>query len=68
MEIAKEIIIEGNLIKKSKIKLYYKGKFTREYSNEVYITYGYGLGWKNIKEQKRKPVGALMWPSEYKVN
>ena len=52
MEITKEIIIEGNLIKKSKIKLYYKGKFTREYSNEVYITYGYGLGWKNIKEQK----------------
>ena len=52
MELTKEIFIEGNLIEKSTIKLYYKGKFTRVYSNEVFIVFGYGLGWKNIKEQK----------------
>ena len=52
MEITKEIFVEGNLIEKSTIKLYYKGKFTEVYSNEVFIVYGYDLGWKNIKEQK----------------
>ncbi len=52
MEITKEVLIDGNLIENSIIKVYYRGKFTIEYSNEVYIVFGYGLGWKNIKEQK----------------
>lgn len=52
MKVTNEIFIEGNLIEKSKVKVCYKGRFTREFSNEVYIVFGYGLGWKNIKEQK----------------
>lgn len=52
MEVTKEIFIEGNLIENSRVKIYYKGKFTREFSTDVYILYGYGLGWKNIKEQR----------------
>lgn len=52
MEVTKEVLIDGNLIEKSTIKVYYKGRFTREFSNEVFIVYGYGLGWKNIKKQK----------------
>ena len=57
MEITKDIFIEGNLIEGSKIGLRYKGKFTVEFSNEVYVVYGYGLGWKNIREQKMTWIG-----------
>lgn len=57
MEITKDILIEGNLIKGSKVKVFYRGKFTVEYSNEVFIVYGFGLGWKHIKEQKMTWVG-----------
>ena len=57
MKIINDIVIEGNLIKKSKIKIHYKGKFTKEFSNEVFIMYGYGLGWKGIQEQKMQWTG-----------
>lgn len=57
MKITNDIVIEGNLIKKSKIKIHYKGKFTKEFSNEVFIMYGYGLGWKGIQEQKMQWTG-----------
>ena len=57
MEITKDIFIEGNLIEGSKIGLRYKGRFTVEFSNEVYVVYGYGLGWKNIREQKMTWIG-----------
>ena len=52
MEITNEIIIKGNLIEKSSIKIYYRGKFTREFSNEVFIIFGYGTNWENRQEQK----------------
>ena len=57
INVTKDIFIEGNLIEKSKIKLHYKGKFTVEYSNEVFVICGYGPGWKNIIEQKMTWVG-----------
>lgn len=57
MEVTKEIFIEGNLIENSTIKLYYRGKFVREYSNEVFIVYGYGPDWKETKEQKMTWIG-----------
>ena len=57
MEITKDIFIEGNLIEGSKIGLRYRGRFTVEFSNEVYVVYGYGLGWKNIREQKMTWIG-----------
>ena len=57
MKITNDIVIEGNLIKKSKIKIHYKGRFTKEFSNEVQIMYGYGLGWKGIQEQKMNWTG-----------
>ena len=57
MKITNDIVIEGNLIKKSKIKIHYKGRFTKEFSNEVHIMYGYGLGWKGIQEQKMNWTG-----------
>ena len=52
MEITNDIFIEGNLIKGSKVKIIYKGKFTLEFSNQVYLISGYGFGWKNIQENK----------------
>lgn len=52
MKITNEIFLEGNLIKDSTIKVIYKGKFIKEFSNQVIIMYGYGLGWKNIQEKK----------------
>ena len=57
MKITKDVFIEGDLIEGSKVKVFYKGKFTVEYSNEVFIVYGFGLGWKHIKEQKMVWVG-----------
>ena len=57
INVTKDIFIEGNLIENSKVKLHYKGKFTVEYSNEVFIICGYGPGWKNIVEQKMTWVG-----------
>lgn len=59
MKITNDIIIEGNLIKGSKVKIIYKGKFTLEFSNQVYLISGYGLGWKNIQENK------MIWDGEY---
>lgn len=59
MKITNDIIIEGNLIKGSKVKIIYKGKFTIEFSNQVYLISGYGLGWKNIQENK------MIWEGEY---
>lgn len=59
MKITNDIFIDGNLIKNSTIKIRYRGKFTVEFSNQVYVLYGYGLGWKNIQEQK------MHWDGEY---
>lgn len=59
MKITNDIFIEGNLIKNSTIKIRYRGKFTVEYSNQVYVLCGYGLGWKNIQEKK------MLWDGEY---
>lgn len=52
MKITDDIVIEGNLIKNSTIKVQYTGKFAKEFPKEVLIMYGYGLGWKNIQEKK----------------
>ena len=52
MGITKEIRIEGNLIEGSKIQIYYRGKFTKEYSENVYLVWGYGQGWKDIQEKQ----------------
>lgn len=52
MGITNDIIIKGDLIEKSSIRIYYRGKFTREFSNEVFIIFGYGPNWENKQEQK----------------
>lgn len=59
MKITNDIFLDGNLIKNSTIKVRYRGKFTVEFSNQVYIMYGYGIGWKNIQEKK------MLWDGEY---
>ena len=52
MGITNDIIIKGDLIEKSSIRIYYRGKFTRVFSNEVIIVFGYGPNWENKQEQK----------------
>lgn len=52
MEIATNIFVDGNLIKNSTIKIRYKGKFAIEFSNHVYISFGYGTEWKNMQEKE----------------
>lgn len=57
MKVSKDVYIEGELIENSTIKIYYKGIFVREFSNEVYIVFGYGTEWNNIQEQKMTWIG-----------
>ena len=59
MEVTKDVYVEGNLIENESIRIYYRGKFTRVFSNEVYVVFGYGPKWNNIQEQK------MTWIDDY---
>ena len=52
MEFTNEIYFDKNLIENNSVKISYTGKLFREFSNEVYIVFGYGPNWNNTQEQK----------------
>ena len=53
MELEKNIFFNTDkLIKNSKVKLSYTGRFFEDGSNEVYIHYGFGTFWDNLNEVK----------------
>ena len=53
MELVKNIFFNTDkLVENSKVKISYVGKLFQNGSEEVYIHYGFGLNWDNLREIK----------------
>ena len=53
MELTKNIFFNTDkLIENSKIKISYTGQFFQDSSQEVYLHYGFGYNWDNVKDIK----------------
>ena len=53
MELTKNIFFNTDkLVENTKIKISYTGKLFQDNAEEVYIHYGFGLLWENVKDVK----------------